>query len=258
MCRGVLALSTRLGVLVVAPVVAPGCQFSSATGAQPSASTEESGTAESSGATPRPTSTGIEGESTSEPRGDGDSAHESTTMATPVLGSGSSSGDGSTGAGGNSTGTTGDGVVTDVYCGAPALAIPDDDAGGLATQIAVPDAGAVIAVRLGVDISHTFVGDLRVDLRHGDADRIMINRPGGGGCDGDDIAVLLRDDADMPVESSCTSSIPALTGELRPEYSLDVFVGAPMFGTWELRVTDDVMNDTGMLAGWCLEIDHLT
>lgn len=153
--------------------------------------------------------------------------------------------------------TTGDGLVTTLYCGSPGVGIPDDDMGGVATQILVSEAHVVLDVRVQLDITHTRVGDLRLDLRHGEADRLLVSYPGGGGCTGDDIFARLTDDATIAVSAACTGDSPAIAGDVAPEYSLDAFVGLSTLGTWELRATDGGPGETGSIGAWCLEIDHL-
>jgi hypothetical protein len=236
-----------------------GCEFSSATGAPTTGGSEDGATtiASSEGGSAALGSDTARADTSTMGDGAGD---DTTYAALDSTSDGSSSGDATAATdsgdeGGSSS--TGDGIVTSMYCESPGVAIPDDDAGGVATQIVVPDAGIVLGVRVGLDVTHTHVGDLRLDLRHGEADRLLVSYPGGGGCSGDDILARLTDDAVSSVQTACTADTPALTGDLLPEFSLDAFIGLPMLGAWELRATDGGPMDTGTIAAWCLEIDHL-
>lgn len=252
--RAVAAIALATG-----PVFA--CQFSSSTGAAPGADTGE-GSSTTALVEPGDEST-RSSEAASEADGDGSTSGAvaldttSGVLDTTTATDGSSSDDGTTTVLEGESSSTGDGIVTTLYCDAPGLAIPDNAASGVATQIVVPDSAVVLGVRVRLDITHTHVGDLRLDLRHGDADRLIMSYPGGGTCSGDDILARLVDDAGTPVQTACTADTPALAGDLQPEFSLDVFVGMGTLGAWELRATDGGPADTGTIAVWCLEIDHL-
>lgn len=238
--------------------VALGCEFSSATGAGVTGSVGDGEGASTSTGPPAlvDTSTGSETIVTTT----GVAADTTLGVADATEAGSSSSASGSTtdAAEDSSSSTTGVTVVTSLYCDSPNVAIPDNDAGGVATPIVVPDAAVVLAVRVQLGITHTHVGDLRLDLRHGEADRLLVSYPGGGACSGDDILARLTDDAKAPVQTACTGDTPALAGDLLPEFSLDAFVGLPMLGAWELRATDGGPADTGTIHAWCIEIDHLS
>lgn len=237
--------------------VAVGCEFSSATGAQVTGS---SGDGDSAGTSTGPpaaadASTGSEPIVTTT-GGAADTTHAAVD-GTDTGSSSTSPGSTTDAADDTSSTTTGDTIVTSLWCDSPDVAIPDNDAGGVATPIVVADAAVVLAVRVQLGITHTHVGDLRLDLRHGDADRLLVSYPGGGACSGDDILARLTDDAKASVQTACTGDTPALAGDLLPEFSLDAFVGLPMLGAWELRATDGGPADTGTIHAWCIEIDHL-
>jgi immune inhibitor A len=115
---------------------------------------------------------------------------------------------------------------------APGLAIPDKDPGGVADVIQIARAGIARAVRVGVDITHTYVGDLRVELVGPNGARVLLHNMAGAGTD--DLKT---------VWTSGSSGV------------LAAFVGAPVRGDWVLRVSDHLGNDTGTLNEWTLIID---
>ena len=113
----------------------------------------------------------------------------------------------------------------------PAKAIPDNDQTGIRDVIACPAAGTVGAVRVTVDITHTFIGDLRIALTApSGATAVLHDRAGGSAHD-------IRRSFDA-------ASVAALAG----------LAAGPMQGNWTLAVQDVAARDTGTLNSWTLEI----
>ncbi len=114
----------------------------------------------------------------------------------------------------------------------PNLPIPDKDASGVSSTIQVSRAGRVRSVKLGVNITHTYRGDLRVELINPLGDRaILHNRTGGG-----------THDLKETYQSSETASLAGFTGQ-------------PVKGDWVLRVSDLAGQDVGTLNHWSLDIE---
>ncbi|HEX3033984.1 MAG TPA: M36 family metallopeptidase [Thermodesulfobacteriota bacterium] len=114
----------------------------------------------------------------------------------------------------------------------PALAIPDNDPAGISSVIAISQSGAAQGIKVGVDITHTFIGDLRVELVAPSGQQaILHNRTGGG-----------QDNLIVTYDSISTPSLANL-------------VGQPMDGSWLLRVVDLAGRDIGKLNRWSLEIN---
>jgi hypothetical protein len=111
-----------------------------------------------------------------------------------------------------------------------------------------------------VQASHTYVGDLRFDLRKGDAEVLVIDHPGNSGCSGNDIDVVLDDDAFETIDDTCLAEgggTPAIDGELQPDNPLDLgFAGQQLVGSWRLRVQDNNDEDVGTLDAWCLRFTY--
>jgi Tol biopolymer transport system component len=149
-------------------------------------------------------------------------------------------------------------VATVNFCSAPNLAIPDRNNTGVADVISVPVSGTLTDLDVWVRIEHTFVGDLRVRLRHLDTGTTgnIVDRPGrppGAGCRGDDIDATLDDEASSPVEDECVRPGPiAIEGDFSPDRSLSRFDGEDLSGDWELRVSDRGRGDLGTFVEWCL------
>ena len=106
----------------------------------------------------------------------------------------------------------------------PSLAIPDMTT--VSDTIAVPDSGTATSVSISVDITHTWIGDLLVELIAPDGTtKTLHNREGGG-----------ADDIDQT-------------------YTPD-FGGVSIAGTWTLRIYDGFNADPGVLNSWTLTVNY--
>ncbi len=111
----------------------------------------------------------------------------------------------------------------------PNLAIPDNRAAGVSDSITVSEAGTVLAIRVEVDIRHTFIGDLSVDLVAPSGAAVPLHQRTGGS----------RDDIVAAYDATTTPALAAL-------------VGTAVTGTWTLRVRDTAPRDIGRLMTWAL------
>lgn len=115
-------------------------------------------------------------------------------------------------------------------CRSTARAIPDNSATGIRDTITVGAAFAVSSLEVSVNITHTYKGDLTVDLVHGATTVRLHNRTGGS-------------------TDNVITTYPTLTA---PSASLSAFNGASSAGAWNLLVADRASLDTGTLNQWCL------
>ena len=122
-------------------------------------------------------------------------------------------------------------VQTAVVNANPMLNIPDADPVGISHAVPVAESGTVSRIRVGVNITHTYIGDLSVVLQSPLGRRAILHAQLGGS---DDDLVTTYD-----------SSTP---GELA------TMVGQPMHGDWVLTVIDRVAQDVGVLKSWRLEL----
>ena len=113
----------------------------------------------------------------------------------------------------------------------PDQPIPDGDATGIEDRIGVDSNGSVEAIRVGVDIVHPWIGDLRVTLLAPDGLAVVLHSRSGSGQD--DIKRIF----DM-------TALPALAS----------VIGRPARGDWTLRVQDLARRDTGTLHAWNLDL----
>jgi subtilisin-like proprotein convertase family protein len=102
---------------------------------------------------------------------------------------------------------------------------------GIERALATTEAGQVSSVEVTLDISHTYIGDLRVRLRAPNgAEAVLHDRAGGSG---DNIA------------RTCTAAnTPSLAG----------LAGQAIAGAWKLLVSDHEAIDVGKLNKWTLTL----
>ncbi|MDP4537428.1 S8 family serine peptidase [Alkalimonas collagenimarina] len=121
------------------------------------------------------------------------------------------------------------GLVDFPYENTTPVAIPDNDSSGIESIISVGQDGHVFGVEVGVNITHTWRGDLIVSLTSPEGtEHVLHNRTGGS--------------ADDLIES----------------WTLDSFNGEAMQGDWTLFVSDNAALDTGTLNSWDLTITALS
>ncbi|MBU6950849.1 choice-of-anchor B family protein [Hahella sp. HN01] len=108
----------------------------------------------------------------------------------------------------------------DSYENTTPFAIPDNNGTGISSPIDVTRSGASGTVSVTVDITHTYKGDLVVDLLHPDGTVFNLHNRTGGSAD-----------------------------NIQQTFSVDV--GAKdSAGQWKLRVKDQARRDTGTLNSW--------
>lgn len=147
-------------------------------------------------------------------------------------------------------------------CGA---AIPDNPFfnNWLDSNRTVLGCGYVRGLRVGVDIAHTWVGDLTVTLHAPDGStRVLLDRPGvpgsAAGCGDEHVRAVFDDRADAEAENVCAASPPAshaILGTFLPAQALAGLIGKAADGAWRLRVVDSASGDAGTLQDWSLELD---
>jgi subtilisin-like proprotein convertase family protein/subtilisin family serine protease len=111
---------------------------------------------------------------------------------------------------------------------APNRTIPDRGA-PIESSIEVTESGTINDLRIQVNIAHTYIGDLRVDLIAPDGTAVALHNNSGGS-------------ADNIVKTYSVQEVPAL----RP------LLAKPIRGTWKLRVVDTFRLDVGKLNSWRL------
>ena len=117
--------------------------------------------------------------------------------------------------------------------------IPDNDAEGIDLTFATPGwmSGTIIDMHLGVNIEHTYRGDLILTLTSPLGTAVTLHDSSGGA---DDNLQTVYDFATDPAEGT-----------------MDDFNGEEVAGTWTLNVVDDGVGDTGQVLEWVFWVDTL-
>jgi subtilisin-like proprotein convertase family protein len=113
----------------------------------------------------------------------------------------------------------------------PMITIPDNNTTGVASTIAIAESGTVAQIKVRIDIEHTYIGDLRVELTSPGGRRTVLHAQQGGSADN--------------LVTTYDSTSPGV---------LTTMVGQPMKGDWVLNVSDRVRRDEGKLKSWRLEL----
>lgn len=113
----------------------------------------------------------------------------------------------------------------------PALAIPDQDPDGVESTVSLAGSAPIRHLRLDLDLTHSYVGDLTVALTGPTGVRVLVHDRSGGSSDN-----LIRSYSsdDSPLSS---------------------FVGLPAGGAWTLAVVDLERHDVGKLNRWSLHAE---
>ena len=158
---------------------------------------------------------------------------------------------------------------SDYFCQwAPFVEWDFDFIGTVEDTLTIDETGDINNLILYVNIAHTYVGDLIIDLEHVDTNTTIqvMNRPGSNeialGCSSNNIGMFLDDAATVAVEDGCenvggNNISPALSGNLSPDEPLSTFDGEDLSGDWTLFIEDVVSGDGGTLNSWCLFVDYI-
>ena len=103
--------------------------------------------------------------------------------------------------------------------------IPDDNAEGIVRTLTVGDDGTIKGVKVTVDITHPYIGDLIVTLQKEANEQVLHSREGGS------------------------------SDNLKKTFTLTSFDGAPVAGDWKLLITDNAGRDVGHLNSWTIEAE---
>ena len=127
----------------------------------------------------------------------------------------------------------------------------------------IADCPFVTAIRVGLEVRHSFVGDLVVTVRPPQGPAFaLIDRPrgdalpGAGNCAENDI-VATFEAGDLPnAQAGCgrLGSLRAIDGSVRPGAGFPGVIGGNGRGVWQLAISDRAAGDTGTLEDWSLDL----
>ena len=107
-----------------------------------------------------------------------------------------------------------------------AVSIPDNDIDGVTSVLETSAAGRVGALRISMNVEHTFPGDVQIELLHNGK------------------KALVFDGANTATPNAANINV---SGQLVSE-----FVGSEIGGEWSLRLVDAFAQDSGRLVDWSL------
>ncbi len=126
-------------------------------------------------------------------------------------------------------------VVQYEHCSSPALSIPDNAPAGVYDTITFPDDISATDVEVYINITHTYIGDLIVEVTSPEGTTVRLhNRTGSSSND-----IVGWYDTELTVDG--------------PGALLD-FAGESSGGDWTLWVSDNAGADLGTVNEWCVEI----
>lgn len=109
--------------------------------------------------------------------------------------------------------------------------------------------GTITDVDVRVQLDHTYIGDLEIDVTSGTSVVVFDNLCGGQ----DNLDVTFDDQAGAAL--SCPSSDSG--GSATPSFPLTAYNGAAVGSNWTLDVADQAGADVGILQQWCLTISWM-
>lgn len=107
---------------------------------------------------------------------------------------------------------------------AETLQIPDNADDGVSSVIEVTDQATAQAVSVELDVTHTYIGDLRIVLEHNGVEAVLWDRAGGS------------------------------TNDIRQSLNVEAFQGVEIAGSWNLTVSDHAAQDVGAVNSWTVVV----
>ncbi|MFH1502444.1 MAG: proprotein convertase P-domain-containing protein, partial [Candidatus Eisenbacteria bacterium] len=120
-------------------------------------------------------------------------------------------------------------------CESPALAIPDNTPAGVYDTFTMVDELDMTDVEIYLNLTHTYIGDLIVEVTSPEGTTVRLHSQTGSGSDN----IIGWYDSELAVNG------PGALAD---------FAGESSAGEWEIWVSDNVGADTGVLNTWCVHV----
>ncbi|MFZ4737106.1 MAG: proprotein convertase P-domain-containing protein [Bradymonadia bacterium] len=117
-----------------------------------------------------------------------------------------------------------DGEAVSTFTSEAAVAIPDNSARGAKSVLTVPESFPVKGVSIELNVEHSYVGDLKIELSHGSKSAVVWANEG---------------ESQQNIEAS---------------FDLGGFDGVDASGAWTLKLVDNAAQDAGRLVRWSLTL----
>jgi subtilisin-like proprotein convertase family protein len=141
------------------------------------------------------------------------------------------------------------GMCNDYFSSDTPVSITDDSIQGVESNIEVTEDLNIEELEVTINVDHSYVSDLSIELESPEGTRIVLLHQACGG--NDHIEAVFADSGES---IRCNSTPPAVQGEVMPLEPLSAFAGESARGIWRLRIIDDYEGDTGQLNEWSLNI----
>lgn len=136
------------------------------------------------------------------------------------------------------------------------LGINIDDNTGVFTQshvINIPDATTIADINIGMDITHSYIGDLGIEIVSPNNTTVTLKT--SSDCDSEENIITIFDD--NAVGFNCFNSDNNISQKSLNDL-LEVFNGESAAGDWTIRLGDFQPGDTGTLNSWFIEVCETT
>lgn len=138
------------------------------------------------------------------------------------------------------------------------VVIPSSDTVTVVATLAVTEDLPISSLAVEVGIEHSFIGDVSAVLISPAGTVVpLFTPPQQGLCFGSDLYATFTDDAALTAEEFdklCTDGRPDAPIRVRARAPLDTLNGESARGTWQLAVTDKVLQDGGRIVDFGLRI----
>lgn len=142
-------------------------------------------------------------------------------------------------------------TTANVFCFTGPLSIPDNTPAGVNADIVIPPgAPAMTSLRISVNATHTWIGDLAITLSKDGGAATSVYSPSTT-CSGDNMAINVYDSA-AGTANTCANATPAVAADIKPAALFGALNTISPSGTWRLNIADRANIDTGTLNTWCL------
>jgi subtilisin-like proprotein convertase family protein len=138
-----------------------------------------------------------------------------------------------TGLAGVTVSATSPGSGTVTQSAAPAAAIPDNGP-VVESAVTVSGSGNVTGVKVSVNVTHTYRGDVELTLVHPDGTLVRLKAYGSA--------------------DAAANLVTTYPDQTQPLESLAALNGKPIAGAWKLRVRDAGEYDTGTFNNWSVTV----
>jgi subtilisin-like proprotein convertase family protein len=113
----------------------------------------------------------------------------------------------------------------------------------------IADNKIITNVKVRVNITHTWISDLTLELIGPTGVSVLLSVENGG--DGDNYTNTVFDDL---ATTNISNGSPPFTGNFKPQIPLSYFNNTESKGNWTLKIVDAEDGDGGVLNNWSLEI----